>query len=155
MPRSKIFKLRIYPSHGPRSWLCAVQCKIETSCNIEQRARAEPGHQETLGKSFHSRRSIQDPLHTGHSIGATHFAGLTFGNAPKRRSAPEPLLAPTILHLPESWKTRVDTPPQGCLSSHFSVGFTGRAEKAKPLDLVQFGGKCFIGVNGEISRNNG
>jgi hypothetical protein len=32
-----------------------------------------------------------------------------------------------MMYLPESWKTRVDTPSLGCRSSHFSVGFTGRA----------------------------
>jgi hypothetical protein len=48
MPRPKIFKLRIDPSHGPMFWLCVVQCKIETSCNIEQRARAEPGQNRTV-----------------------------------------------------------------------------------------------------------
>jgi len=32
-----------------------------------------------------------------------------------------------LLYLPESWKTRVDTPSQGCRSSHSTVGFTGRA----------------------------
>jgi hypothetical protein len=31
-----------------RFCLCVVQCKIETSCNIEQRARSESGHQETV-----------------------------------------------------------------------------------------------------------
>jgi nucleoside-diphosphate-sugar epimerase len=31
------------------------------------------------------------------------------------------------LYLPESWKTQVDTPSPGCRSSHFTVGFTGRA----------------------------
>jgi len=43
------------------------------------------------------------------------------------------MTAPIMLYLPESWKTRVDTPSLGCRSSHFSVGFTGRAKFLNPV----------------------
>ena len=33
------------------------------------------GHEGALGKSLHSRRAIQGPLHTGHSIVAADFTG--------------------------------------------------------------------------------
>lgn len=41
----------------------------------------EIGHEETLGKSLHSRRSIQGALQTGRSIRAIDFPCLNFGYA--------------------------------------------------------------------------
>ena len=38
-----------------------------------------PGQDPPLGKLLHSRHSIQCSLQTGHSIGATAYAGLNFG----------------------------------------------------------------------------
>ena len=43
-----------------------------------------------------------------------------------------------LLYLPESWKTRVDTPSQECRSSLFTVGFTGRVQVADRELLRQF-----------------
>ena len=48
--------------------------------SIRFRLTAAPGHQETLRKSLLSRRSIQGPLQTTHSFGATRFPRPNFGS---------------------------------------------------------------------------